>query len=664
MKRFKIRFYAEDDLLCRHSNIVIADNHSDPEDVYVETDSSTNDDIIERHFDKETLNKAFDLFNISPIKDVRETRTIRRKSSNVIEKIQNLSSSSLSDESQPLENTDLSVEDKDILITGLKRLLVDSTPMETIRLLTIVPDTWGRKRIEKEFGCTQYQARQSIVVRKEFGILPIIKDNRRRQGLPQDVIEKVIAHYCSDFISRQSPNCKDVINIRQPDGTKVSVPCRHLLMSINECFEQFKEEHQAVFVGRSSYYSLRPKWVKFTVEHSSCHCLYHENYTLLTKALSDAAEVPMKSVDIVNLVVCDDSKMGCMHRNCQDCCNTLPSVAIIDKYKSLNVHDDVDYMQWQKGEKSGVELKRINGTIMSLLEEFDSQWSKYISHCYTTTEQFKFIKELKANVSSQEAIVQLDFAENMTLSIQRDIQTNYWSQKQSSIITVHIKTKDDSKNLVIISDASSHDTKCVYHCQTLIINLIKQHFPNVKTIIYLSDGAGQHFKNKYSMLNLCLHHKDFGLHAQWLFYSTSHGKGPCDGLGSCVKAAAYKHIMRGDGPENALLTPVEFYEFSKKTFSKQSQTTAASPVLSASIEIEYASAQGIEKTFESSLKHRWNQLPDVKSPIQGIREFHHFLPMDENTISCKLVSSATDFQEFKMIETVKISKTKTKRPNK
>ncbi|CAF3495796.1 unnamed protein product [Rotaria socialis] len=166
------------------------------------------------------------------------------------------------------------------------------------------------------------------------------------------------------------------------------------------------------------------------------------------------------------------------------------------------------------------------------------------------------------------------------------------------------------------------------------------------------------------MLNLCLHHKDFGLHAQWLFYSTSHGKGPCDGLGSCVKAAAYKHIMRGDGPENALLTPVEFYEFSKKTFSKQSQTTAASPVLSASIEIEYASAQGIEKTFESSLKHRWNQLPDVKSPIQGIREFHHFLPMDENTISCKLVSSATDFQEFKMIETVKISKTKTKRPNK
>ena len=73
------------------------------------------------------------------------------------------------------------------------------------------------------------------------------------------------------------------------------------------------------------------------------------------------------------------------------------------------------------------------------------------------------------------------------------------------------------------------------------------------------------------MLNLCLHYKDFGLHAQWFFYSTSHGKVPCDGLGSGVKAAAYKHIMRGDGPENPILTPFEFYEFSKKKFSQQSK---------------------------------------------------------------------------------------------
>ena len=123
----------------------------------------------------------------------------------------------------------------------------------------------------------------------------------------------------------------------------------------------------------------------------------------------------------------------------------------------------------------------------------------------------------------------------------------------------------------VISDASSHDTKFVYHCQTVITNLIKQYLTPVKTIVYLSDGACQHVKNKYSMINLCLHYKDFGLHAQWLFYSTSHGNGPCHGLGGYVKATAYKHIMRNDGSKNALLTPFEFYEFSKKKFSQQSK---------------------------------------------------------------------------------------------
>ena len=59
----------------------------------------------------------------------------------------------------------------------------------------------------------------------------------------------------------------------------------------------------------------------------------------------------------------------------------------------------------------------------------------------------------------------------------------------------------------------------------------------------------------------------------------------------------------------------------------------------------------------SPLKHRWDQLPDVKSPIQGIGELHRFLPTDENTISCELFSSATYSQEFKMIDTGKTVRT-------
>ena len=89
---------------------------------------------------------------------------------------------------------------------------------------------------------------------------------------------------------------------------------------------------------------------------------------------------------------------------------------------------------------------------------------------------------------------------------------------------------------------------------------------------------------------------------------------------------------------------------------------ATLPVSSTSIEIEYASAEGIEKTFGSSLKHRWSQLPDAKSPIKGIREFYDFVLMDENTISRKLVSSATDSSQFKLVDTVQHGKIGSKCP--
>ena len=42
----------------------------------------------------------------------------------------------------------------------------------------------------------------------------------------------------------------------------------------------------------------------------------------------------------------------------------------------------------------------------------------------------------------------------------------------------------------------------------------------------------QYYKN---MLNLCRHKDDFGIDATWVLFATSHGKSPCDGIGSTVK---------------------------------------------------------------------------------------------------------------------------------
>ena len=55
----------------------------------------------------------------------------------------------------------------------------------------------------------------------------------------------------------------------------------------------------------------------------------------------------------------------------------------------------------------------------------------------------------------------------------------------------------------------------------------------------LAAAAGQ-YKNCKSFINLCYHLEDFGVPAAWHFFATSHGMGPCDGVGGAVKKHAAK----------------------------------------------------------------------------------------------------------------------------
>ena len=48
---------------------------------------------------------------------------------------------------------------------------------------------------------------------------------------------------------------------------------------------------------------------------------------------------------------------------------------------------------------------------------------------------------------------------------------------------------------------------------------------------------------KIEKMNLC-YHKDFGVQAEWHFYATPHGKGPCDGIGGTVKRLATRASLQ------------------------------------------------------------------------------------------------------------------------
>ena len=57
---------------------------------------------------------------------------------------------------------------------------------------------------------------------------------------------------------------------------------------------------------------------------------------------------------------------------------------------------------------------------------------------------------------------------------------------------------------------------------------------------YFSGGCAEQYKNPKNFIILCHHQQDFDMNAEWIFFVSSHGKSPCDGVGGFVKCYAVK----------------------------------------------------------------------------------------------------------------------------
>ena len=50
-------------------------------------------------------------------------------------------------------------------------------------------------------------------------------------------------------------------------------------------------------------------------------------------------------------------------------------------------------------------------------------------------------------------------------------------------------------------------------------------------IFYFSDSCAEQYKNRKNFINLFHHQQDFNIGAEWIFFATSYGKSPCEGVG-------------------------------------------------------------------------------------------------------------------------------------
>ena len=159
------------------------------------------------------------------------------------------------------------------------------------------------------------------------------------------------------------------------------------------------------------------------------------------------------------------------------------------------------------------------------------------------------MKSKEESLGANEVMVLGDFAENYQYLIQDEIQSYHWSKEYCTLHPLIIDYKDADGNLQLyslcyISDDNTYDTSFVYKIQRLLVEFLKQRLPSVTKIYYVSDGCGGQYKNFKNFLNLCCHKEDFSIEAEWIFFATSHGKSPCDGIGGAVKRHAAKRSLQ------------------------------------------------------------------------------------------------------------------------
>ena len=454
---------------------------------------------------------------------------------------------------------------------------------------------------------------------------------RLGNSLPQETVDKVINFYNSDGISRTMPGKSDFISFRNDKGEKVQAQKRLLLLTCSEAHEKFQDENGDIEISISKFYELRPPNVILlgsSGSHNVCVCTYHQNVLLMLENSSLIKDNPLQLPDksfkgYLKLLVCDESTENCHLDRCSKC-----QEKDFQPYKNLIINSfsekeiySIHFQQWVNTDRSN--LVTYNLPVEEFVDKLFYELKILKTHDYISIAQGKYLKEKIQSLDENELIVGGDFSENYRFLVQDCSQSFHWNTDSATLhpFIVYSKENGESKPecFAIISDEMSHKTFTVAAFQSRLIEHLKQKYPNLKKIIYFSDGSGEQYKNRFNFINLAHHKEDHNIEAEWHFYATAHGKGACDGIGGTIKRNCAKYSM-GQLYDNQINSAEKFFDWANKSLKH--------------IKVFFVKKQDVElKKIE--LTDRFN----LAKQISGTRKFHSYKPHPQH--ASKLIVKRT-----------------------
>jgi len=238
-----------DHKVCSNCKILLRTTSPEPKRSELSTSTSPEKSDVESNTDIKELNKEYEMselnaimpiINESPFKKCRASvnpqyskSKFMKLKTGVKRKIKVVTGQAVSSS----ENEDAEPE---ILQQLKEKFNKETSRSEKLRILSVLPKSWSRQKIMKEFQCTQYIARQAKILVQEKGVLST-PNPRIKNCLPKETIEKVIEFYHSSDISREMPGMKDYVSVKGVDGHREKKQKHLILCNLKEAYRYFKE---------------------------------------------------------------------------------------------------------------------------------------------------------------------------------------------------------------------------------------------------------------------------------------------------------------------------------------------------------------------------------------------------------------------------------------
>lgn len=193
--------------------------------------------------------------------------------------------------------------------------------------------SFGKARSKVEKALPKSPSKKAAVVKRlvtDILAIELPDEQRAKETRPRTasaLLEEtqlaVIEFFQCESISRVMPGKADFVVVRNPGQAKTRHQKRHMVMTLGEAFELFKEQHPDLVIGKSKFAELRPAHVLLVSQmpHNTCGCRYHADVILLLESLHrHSPAIPLYSKEhFLSLCVCDLESDSCMSSNCDDC---------------------------------------------------------------------------------------------------------------------------------------------------------------------------------------------------------------------------------------------------------------------------------------------------------------------------------------------------------